>query len=82
MSVPSANDLGKVVTSARARRVIYTVYVVAVLLLGAVQVAYAASYAGQPEWVDIATAVMLYLGVPVGGLAAANTSSGGKYAAK
>lgn len=81
MSTPTPNDLGTVVTSDKARRIIYSVYVIGILLLGAVQVAYAGSTAGVPEWVTIAQAVALYLGVPVGGLAAVNTKRG-KYAAE
>lgn len=80
MSTPTPNDLGTVVTSDKARRIIYSVYVIGILLLGAVQVAYAGSTAGVPEWVTIAQQVALFLGVPVGGLAAVNTKRG-KYAA-
>lgn len=79
-NAPSPNDLGRVITSDRLRRIIYAVYVVGIVLLGAVQVAYAGSVAGVPEWVTIAQQVALYLGVPVGGLAVANTKRG-KYAA-
>lgn len=80
MSTPTPSDLGTVVTSDRARRIIYSVYVIAIVLLGAVQVAYASSEAGAPAWVTIAQQVALYFGVPVGGLAAVNTKRG-KYAA-
>lgn len=74
MSTPSP-DLGKVINSAYARRLIYSVYVVAILVLGAFQVGFAASSAGvQPEWLTVALAVAAYLGVPIGGLAAVNTS--------
>lgn len=66
-------DLGSVITSNFARKIIYGVYVVGVVILGAVQVGFAASSAGQPEWVSIALAVAAYLGIPVGGLALANT---------
>mgnify|MGYP003582486309 CR=1 FL=1 len=66
-------DLASVITSASARKVIYGVYVVGVVILGAVQVGFAASSAGQPEWVSIALAVAAFAGVPVSGLAYANT---------
>lgn len=79
MSAPTPNDLGRVITSDRVRQIIYTAYVVAVVLLGAVQAAYAGSEAGAPVWLTIAQQVALYLGVPVGGLAAVNTKRG-KYA--
>lgn len=41
MSAPTPNDLGRVITSDRVRQIIYTAYVIAVVLLGAVQAAYA-----------------------------------------
>lgn len=80
MSTPTPNDLGTVITSDRARRIIYSVYVIAVVVIGAVQVAYAGA-AITPEWVTVTQQVLLYLGVPVGGLAAVNTKRG-KYAAE
>lgn len=80
MSTPTPNDLGKVITSDLLRQVIYTVYVIGVLLLGAVQVAYAGAEAGAPVWLSIAQQVALYLGAPVAGLAVVNTKRG-KYAA-
>lgn len=49
MSAPTPNDLGRVITSDRVRQIIYTAYVVAVVLLGAVQAAYAGSEAGAPS---------------------------------
>lgn len=79
MSAPTPNDLGRVITSDRVRQIIYTAYVIAVVLLGAVQAAYAGYEAGAPVWLTIAQQVALYLGVPVGGLAAVNTKRG-KYA--
>ena len=81
MSAPSPNDLGRVITSDRVRQIIYTAYVVAVVLLGAVQAAYAGSEAGAPVWLTIAQQVALYLGAPVAGLAVVNTKRG-KYAAE
>lgn len=79
-NAPTPNDLGAVITSDRARRVIYTVYVIAVVVIGAVQVAYAGAEV-IPDWVTVTQQVLLYLGVPVGGLAAVNTKRG-KYAAE
>lgn len=79
MSTPTPNDLGHVITSDRARRIIYSTYVIGIVLLGAVQVAYAGMLGGNPAWLDIANAVALYLGAPVGALAVANVKRG-KYA--
>ena len=79
MSAPTPNDLGRVITSDRVRQIIYTAYVISVVLLGAVQAAYAGSEAGAPVWLTIAQQVALYLGAPVAGLAVVNTKRG-KYA--
>lgn len=82
-NTPPAN-LGSIITHPRARRLIYGVYVVAVVLLGAAQVAYSAvpSWGGQPDWLTGALAVAAYLGIPVGTLALANTTStGGRHSA-
>jgi hypothetical protein len=74
MSTPST-DLGKIITSATARKVIYSTYVILLVIVGAIQVAFAAVSSSQPAWLIGALAVMAYLGVPVGGLAIANTST-------
>lgn len=80
MSTPNPGDLGKVFKSAYVRRLIYSVYIVGIVILGGFQVAFAASATGaQPEWLTIALAVAAYLGVPIGGLAAANTQVTGLY---
>lgn len=73
MSNLSTPSLGTVITNALARKIIYGVWVVAVLIVGGVQVYFAASDSVQPEWVSGANAVLVYLGIPVGGLALANT---------
>lgn len=75
MSPPTPDNLGTIVTRARVRKAIYAAYVVAIILIGAIQVGHAAIRAAQPEWLTVALAVAAYLGVPVGGLAAANTST-------
>jgi hypothetical protein len=75
MSTPSAPDLGKIVTDPTIRKVIYSIYTVAVLVVGAIQIAFAATGAGQPTWLIGVLAVIGYLGAPVGGLALVNTNS-------
>lgn len=75
MTSPTPNDLRKVIKSARARMLIYSVYVVAILVIGAIQVGFAAAEVAAPSWLTVALAVAAYLGVPVGALAAANTPS-------
>ena len=72
MSTP---NLGSVISDATIRKVIYSAYVIALVLVGAAQVAYAAVSVATPSWLTIALAVLAYLGVPVGGLALANTGT-------
>lgn len=74
--IPGPNDLGKVITNSRARKMIYGTYIVALVGAGGTQVAYAALEQGQPSWLIATVAVLGYLGIPVGGLALANTPSG------
>ncbi len=71
----TAPNLGSVITSPTVRKIIYGVYIVALVIVGAAQVGFAAVEAGQPEWLTIALAVLAYLGVPIGGLAIANTAT-------
>jgi hypothetical protein len=80
-NTPTPNDLGNIIGSATVRKVIYAVYVVALLITGACQVAYAAGDLGQPQWLTITLAVLAYLGVPIGGIAAANTTAVPKHRA-
>ncbi len=68
------NNLGNIIKNATARAVIYGAYVIAALVVGGIQVAFAATNALQPEWVAQAQAVIAYLAIPVGGLAAINSS--------
>lgn len=68
-------DLGTVITSATARRAIYGVYVIAVVIIGAIQVGFSAIDGGQPDWVTVAVQVAAYLAIPVGALALVNTTS-------
>lgn len=74
MTTPNPADLGVIVTSAKLRKQIYGAYVLLLLLAGATQVGFAAVSAGQPQWLVAVLAVLAYLGIPVGGLAAANTA--------
>lgn len=75
MSTPLPTDLGKVITSAKARQAIYGVYVVGIVVLGGIQVGFAATDAGTPVWLSVALAVAAYLGIPVAGLAAVNSGT-------
>ncbi|OJX72841.1 hypothetical protein [Leifsonia sp. 71-9] len=74
----NTSNLGSVITSPTARKLIYGVYVIAVVVIGAIQVAYASvpAWGGQPDWLTAALQVTASLGIPVGGLALVNTSNG------
>lgn len=71
--IPTPNDLGVIITSARVRKAIYGSYVLALVGAGATQVAYASLELSAPTWLVASVAVLAYLGIPVGGIAAANT---------
>lgn len=73
VDTPTPNDLGRIVTSPAARQAIYGIYVIALLGVGAATVGFAALSTPLPEWGVVANAVLGYLGIPVGGLAIANT---------
>ena len=70
----SSNSLGAVVTNLAVRRFIYSTYVLALLVVGATQVALTSLGRPNPDWLVATLAVLGYLGVPVAGLAVANTS--------
>lgn len=71
------SSLGTVITNPNVRKVIYGIYIVAGVILGAVQVAFAAiEGAGQPDWLTVTLAVYTFLSVPVGSLALVNTTAG------
>lgn len=58
----------------KARKVVYTLFWLAGLVIGALQVAYgAADNTEVPQAVDIASAIFVFLGIGVGYQASANT---------
>ncbi|RFA15823.1 hypothetical protein B7R22_05295 [Subtercola boreus] len=76
MSTPNPGNLGTIITSAAIRKGIYSTYVFALVLVGGVQVAFAnPDLGGQPTWLTVTLSVLAYLGVPIGGLALANTAN-------
>lgn len=79
MSNVNPPNLGSIITSAVARKIIYGTYAIGVVAIGAFQVAFASTpeLGGQPVWLTIALAVAAYLGVPVSALALANTPPAG-----
>lgn len=62
------------VLTGRTRQIVYIIYTVAGLGLGATQVAYSASNNGQPSWLTVALAVFGFIGAAIGATAASNIS--------
>ena len=61
--------------SAPVREKLYLVYTLVGLVIGAIQVAYAATDGTpQPDWLTIALAVYAYVGIALGATAASNTN--------
>lgn len=79
MSHVSPPNLGSIITASGIRKAIYGIYGILIIVIGAVQVAFAAvpAWGGQPDWLTAALAVGAYLGVPIAGLALANTPPAG-----
>lgn len=68
------NAFNPLAGNAAARKVVYSLFWLTGLVIGALQVAYgAASNTEVPQAVDIASAVFVFLGIAVGYQAAANT---------
>ena len=59
----------------RYRTTVYAVYATLGVLVGSVQVAYAAAEAGQPTWLTVALAVYAYVGGAIGYTAATHVPS-------
>lgn len=72
MTAPTPNNLSDVIVSAGIRRGIYSGYVFALVGAGAAQVAYASLEIPSPDWLTATVAVLAFLGIPVGSLAAVN----------
>lgn len=68
-------ELGVIIRNGTARLYIYGTYAVALIVAGATHVGLASISVHDPAWLTAATAVLTYLGIPVGALAAANTTT-------
>ena len=73
-------NLGNIITSARARAILWSVFGLVGIGLGAVQVAYGyliveGAVSGNPLWLGVALAVYSFLGGAGFGIAKANTPS-------
>ena len=65
----------KDIIPARARRWLYAGYAAIVLCEGASAVGYATADVAQPDWLQVVTAITVYVGGALGLVAASNTSS-------
>jgi hypothetical protein len=68
-------NLGNVISNGTARKVIYGAYTVAAVVVGGIGAYFLGTGHPIPEAVVGAQAVIAYLGIPVGGLALANTGT-------
>lgn len=57
------------------RKIAYGIYAVLGLVIGSIQVAYAAAESGQPVWLTVALAVYAYVGGAIGYTALANVTT-------
>jgi hypothetical protein len=71
-STTPAPNLGNVISSSKARKVIYGCYAGAAVVVGGVAAYFLGTGAPEPTAVLGAQAVVAYLGIPIGGLALAN----------
>lgn len=69
MSTTTPPNLGNVIPSGLARKIIYAAYVIALVVVGALSAWYLDP---DPVWLSQAGEVIKYLGIPVGTLALAN----------
>lgn len=65
--------MNRVAIPEKARAVVYTIFGILGLGIGATQVGYAAAEAGQPTWLTVSLAVYAFLGTGIGYTAATNT---------
>lgn len=62
-ATPTTTLLGILPTT--VRKIVYSLFGSAGVAIGGIQVAYAAAGHGQPAWVPVVTAVLVFLGIPV-----------------
>ena len=63
----------------KARAVVYGIYAAVGVVIGSIQVAYAAAESGQPVWLTVALAVYAYVGGAIGYTALTHTSDAPEY---
>lgn len=70
-------NVGNIIANPKTREVIYSVFTVLGVALGATQVGFSAAQQGQPAWLTVALAVYAFLGAAGLGVARANTPTTG-----
>jgi hypothetical protein len=68
------NPLTDVLTP-KARKLVYGIYAVLGLLIGAIQVGYGAASVSTPTWLKVALAVFAFVGTGIGAAAGSNVPS-------
>lgn len=68
-------NLGTVISSPTARKIVYGAYAISAVVVGGIAAYFLGIQSPIPEPVIGAQAVIAYLGIPVGGLALANTNT-------
>ena len=71
---PQTQNLGAILPNPQARKIAYSIYTGASVLVANVSIAYSALHAEFPGWLTVAIAVIGNLAVPFGALAIANSS--------
>lgn len=69
-------NLGVVIQNPTARKWIYGAYAILAIAVGATVAGFLAVTTTLPTWLEVSQAVIAYLAIPVGGLAAVNTNTG------
>lgn len=75
MTHVSPPNLGNIITSANIRKIVYGAYAISAVIVGGISAYFLGIGESIPTAVIGAQAVIAYLGIPVGGLALANTPS-------
>jgi hypothetical protein len=75
MSISTPPALGTIIESPTARKAIYAVYVIALIIAGAAQVGFVSIGLDQPAWLTASIQILGYLGIPVGSLALVNAAA-------
>lgn len=71
----NSGDIGSIITSAKARKIVWSAYVFAGLILGGLSTWFTTTEGNVPTWLQGALAVSAFLAAPFGTLAIANIAT-------